>query len=69
MYMVFLSFFTVECDENHFGINCAHECHCKANDTCSKVNGLCSPQGGCHEDWIGSGCQTRELLLRTLSDY
>lgn len=53
--------FLTACEPNFFGKNCAFECHCPDNDTCSNINGLCS-SGNCHEEYGGPGCQRRTSI-------
>lgn len=57
---LFFKFLTA-CEPNFFGKNCAFECHCPDNDTCSNINGLCS-SGNCHEEYGGPGCQRRTSI-------
>lgn len=53
------------CADQTFGANCASQCHCLPNDTCSSINGYCS-SGGCDPDWGGTACQIRQNIFLLL---
>lgn len=51
------------CPPNMYGLDCMMTCHCPDDDTCEKVQGVCSSLR-CHPDWAGAGCSKRESSLK-----
>ncbi|XP_061192574.1 receptor-type tyrosine-protein phosphatase kappa-like [Saccostrea echinata] len=43
------------CDSGRFGEMCEFECHCKDEDSCTRL-GTCP--SGCHPGWLNTTCQT-----------
>ena len=56
-YVISLSLYILECDDNYYGINCKERC----SDTCincSRKTGVC--QNGCRPGWKGMYCNEGE---------
>ena len=50
------------CPSGQFGEFCEKQCHCADHsELCDDVTGACT--SGCHTDFTGADCQTRESVL------
>lgn len=59
------SFFSTECKDGWYGLNCSLQCvgHCRDGTACNHVTGQCDT--GCAAGWTGAICDNGNFTSKT----